>query len=292
MTDKPGYIYIMYNPSLRENLVKIGKTKRTAKIRAKELSRSTGVPGTFLIAKEFLVNDSDLIEKQIHKELVSFRYSKNKEFFEMSLAEAIDKVEEIISRYSDSDNWVLDNKWDHGKTKFDFSLLKEQVPLFQPSIFPYRVMIDSKKGSEVVLIYCDERQYLDEIIALEVFNFLTKSGAINTEYGPICFYVFAIKSQNSLKDNLVILDAYLNPYSPEQKILWRDLSRQKYWHLFILNENYEQLGFREIKNAFCLEKFLNKIDELWDNESPENYNFDLAKQEIFSQFTPEDLFML
>ncbi|MBA3017886.1 MAG: hypothetical protein FP811_07035, partial [Desulfobacteraceae bacterium] len=44
-----GWIYILTNPSLQENLIKIGKTSRTPEERAKELSAPTGVPAEFEI---------------------------------------------------------------------------------------------------------------------------------------------------------------------------------------------------------------------------------------------------
>lgn len=49
MTDKePGYVYILTNPSFREDWVKIGKSCRPVNVRSKELD-NTAVPLPFEI---------------------------------------------------------------------------------------------------------------------------------------------------------------------------------------------------------------------------------------------------
>ncbi len=47
---KTGYIYILHNPSLRDETLKIGITTRTPYIRAAELSRKTGVAQEYVVA--------------------------------------------------------------------------------------------------------------------------------------------------------------------------------------------------------------------------------------------------
>ena len=86
-TNKKGFIYILINPSLK-NLLKIGMTTRSPEERAKELS-TTGVPTPFFVAFSEEVSDCQIIEKEIHLQLESFRYIKNREFFEIPLAQAI-----------------------------------------------------------------------------------------------------------------------------------------------------------------------------------------------------------
>jgi hypothetical protein len=45
----PGYIYVLINQSM-EGFIKVGKTARDPKERAKELSQATGVPTPFMVA--------------------------------------------------------------------------------------------------------------------------------------------------------------------------------------------------------------------------------------------------
>ena len=47
-TNEPGYVYILTNPSFREDWVKIGKSARPVDIRSKELD-NTAVPLPFEI---------------------------------------------------------------------------------------------------------------------------------------------------------------------------------------------------------------------------------------------------
>src|SRR6266446_3877164 len=84
-----GNIYILFNPGLK-NLVKIGKTRRSPDERADELS-STGVPHRFVVVYEHGVSDCDKAEQEIHEALVKYRINKNREFFRLSVKEAISR---------------------------------------------------------------------------------------------------------------------------------------------------------------------------------------------------------
>lgn len=88
-----GYIYALINPSLK-GLVKVGKTSRNPEARAIELSSATGVPTPFIVGYEILVDDCDAAESFVH-ELLSIkglRLSKNREFFQASLAQVVSAI--------------------------------------------------------------------------------------------------------------------------------------------------------------------------------------------------------
>jgi hypothetical protein len=91
-----GYIYVLLNPSMDRNVLKIGKTKRTPEVRAAELSNATGVPLRFMVAYEAQVSNCDVAENMIHQRLGAYRISENREFFELPLKDAISVVDEII----------------------------------------------------------------------------------------------------------------------------------------------------------------------------------------------------
>ncbi len=84
-----GYIYVLFNPSLREGHFKIGKTTRTPKQRASELSVPTGVPTPYEVIYQEKVLDCDLAESLVHGALRSKRVSSNREFFQVELKDAI-----------------------------------------------------------------------------------------------------------------------------------------------------------------------------------------------------------
>ena len=93
-----GWIYILSNRTM-PGLFKIGHTKNNPEDRAKEISRATGVPIPFEIEWAFNCYDSDMLEKEIHRALDSFRYTSNKEFFEISLNEAKETIRKLGSAY-------------------------------------------------------------------------------------------------------------------------------------------------------------------------------------------------
>jgi hypothetical protein len=90
---EPGYVYVLFNPSLK-GLVKIGRTARDPKGRAEELSSATGVPTPFEVAFEAYFADAVAAEQFVHATLTEkgFRRASNREFFEMSLSDAVKTV--------------------------------------------------------------------------------------------------------------------------------------------------------------------------------------------------------
>lgn len=95
-----GYIYVLINPALDKDYLKIGMTRRTPEIRAKELSKGTGIPADFHVAYELLVPDYEIAEKIVHQKLDQFRPNNNREFFVLPLKKAIAMLDEILSQTS------------------------------------------------------------------------------------------------------------------------------------------------------------------------------------------------
>lgn len=97
---EPGYVYILTNPSFREDWVKIGKSSRPVDIRSKELD-NTAVPLPFEIYATLQTVKYDVVEKKIHKaidRLTDLRIRQNREFFNIKpeLALEIFKDEAMI----------------------------------------------------------------------------------------------------------------------------------------------------------------------------------------------------
>ncbi len=95
---KPGYIYILQNPSLAETHLKIGRTTRDPEERAAEISGSTGVPTPFEVAWWSPAVDCHRAEILLHHELSPFRTNTTREFFDLELDEAIRFAERAIRR--------------------------------------------------------------------------------------------------------------------------------------------------------------------------------------------------
>lgn len=95
-----GYIYILDNPALHPELLKIGKTTKSVEMRARGLS-TTGLPDDFRVLHSIHVPDCHLAEALIHKKLAGHRVKANREFFRVPIAlakEALDQIATIAMR--------------------------------------------------------------------------------------------------------------------------------------------------------------------------------------------------
>ena len=101
--DGPGTVYILSNPSFRDNLLKVGRTGRTlgASLRAQEL-RGTGVPTPFIVEREFRCSRMCAVERTAHEFLIAKRVAPDREFF----YESVKKVAEITSRARAWTSWA------------------------------------------------------------------------------------------------------------------------------------------------------------------------------------------
>ena len=96
-----GFIYIMSNPS-HPGLLKIGQTGKDPEVRRKELG-STGVVEDFVLEYRALSEDYASLEREIHRALASVRTNPKKEFFSISVPEAVNKIREISGNRIESD---------------------------------------------------------------------------------------------------------------------------------------------------------------------------------------------
>ncbi len=103
--DTKGYVYILTNPSFREDWVKIGKSSRPVDVRSKELD-NTAVPLPFEIYATLKTSKFDKVEKQIHKQidrLTDLRIRQNREFFNIAPSVALDIMRDIADLLEDSE---------------------------------------------------------------------------------------------------------------------------------------------------------------------------------------------
>lgn len=86
---KAGYLYVISSPSLPD-MVKIGVTRRlNPSIRVKELS-SSSLPFPFELNAYCFNNDAFELESNMHNYFDAYRVSPNREFFYISIEQAID----------------------------------------------------------------------------------------------------------------------------------------------------------------------------------------------------------
>jgi hypothetical protein len=96
--DFDSWVYIMSNPS-SPGYYKIGYTKKNPEERAKQISNATGVIVPMVVEWAFHCYNGFALEQEVHHKLDAYRVSNQREFFQISLDEARQTVEEIGSRY-------------------------------------------------------------------------------------------------------------------------------------------------------------------------------------------------
>lgn len=121
-----GYVYILTNPSFKEDWVKIGKSSRPVDIRSKELD-NTAVPLPFEIYATLKTVKYEQVEKLIHKtidRLTDLRIRQNREFFNVPPAKALDILKDISTTLDDAEI----DEVDLGEGRFD----KEHSKILNP----------------------------------------------------------------------------------------------------------------------------------------------------------------
>lgn len=162
-----GYVYILTNPSFKEDWVKIGKSSRPVDIRSKELD-NTAVPLPFEIYATLRTVKYEEVERLVHKtidRLTDLRIRQNREFFNVPPAKALDILKDISTTLDDAEidevylgenrkNITICNNDDttitlkrHQRPRFKFSMVN--IPIgslitFIPTGIEVRVADDDK----------------------------------------------------------------------------------------------------------------------------------------------------
>jgi len=99
------YIYILTNETM-PGLVKIGFTKNKPSERVKQINAATGVPLDFIVEYQYPCFNAHDLEQEIHRYLekeLGNRTNKSKEFFNMTVEQAISVVKTLGEPYKMTD---------------------------------------------------------------------------------------------------------------------------------------------------------------------------------------------
>ena len=106
-----GYVYILTNPSFKEDWVKIGKSSRPVDIRSKELD-NTAVPLPFEIYATLKTVKYSEVERAVHQtidSLTDLRIRQNREFFNITPSEALKILKRMATMLDDAEITEYEN---------------------------------------------------------------------------------------------------------------------------------------------------------------------------------------
>lgn len=124
MKNEKGYVYIMTNPSFRDDWVKIGFAKDVEK-RRRELSGATGVPLPFEIFAKMKTEKYQDVEKTLHHMIdgiTELRINKNREFFNITPETAFELFRDLAKIISDAELAKMNS--DDDEVESDENLIK------------------------------------------------------------------------------------------------------------------------------------------------------------------------
>ena len=173
--NKKGYLYILTNPSFKEDWVKIGKRSRPVDVRSKELD-NTAVPlpfEVFCTLKTAMYNE---VEKLVHKtidRLTDLRIRQNREFFNVPPMVALDILKDIAATLPDAelDEVYLGNTKNKNKVD-DLNECKKQRPRFKFSMVNIPIgstLVFIPTGVEVKVADDDKVEYQNRLYKLSPF---------------------------------------------------------------------------------------------------------------------------
>ena len=93
------WVYVLSNPSLPKEYLKIGYTKLKPEERATQISSATGVPTPYKVEWAYKCFNGEIVERMTHNKLKSFRVNNRKEFFQISLEEAKETIKLIGNKF-------------------------------------------------------------------------------------------------------------------------------------------------------------------------------------------------
>lgn len=172
---KQGYVYILTNPSFKEDWVKIGKSSRPVDVRSKELD-NTAVPLPFEIFATMKTSKYNEVEKLVHKtidRLTDLRIRQNREFFNVAPQVALDIFRDIAGTIDDAEVVLYEDnqpvvakdvekkdKREIKRGRFKFSMVN--IPIGSTLTF-------IPTGIEVIVASDDQIEYEGRIYKLSPF---------------------------------------------------------------------------------------------------------------------------
>ncbi len=111
MSTRAGYVYVMTNAYM-PGLAKIGSSRKHPEYRAAQLASATSVPDDFTIAYYLDYHDAFVAEAAIHRHFEGQRVNKSREFFRLSVSDAVAFLKSIANSSDDlSSQGITGGEW-------------------------------------------------------------------------------------------------------------------------------------------------------------------------------------
>jgi hypothetical protein len=132
-----GFVYILNNAAY-EGVVKIGCTEKSPEERARQLS-GTGVLFPFVVVHAVKLFYFEEAEREIHRRLEPFRCNLRREFFRISVRDAIRVVDEVAAEYRAREPVGVARfpSQAYAENNLDFSAGDRGREQKKPSLFPF-----------------------------------------------------------------------------------------------------------------------------------------------------------
>ena len=170
-----GYVYILTNPSFKEDWVKIGKSSRPVDVRSKELD-NTAVPLPFEIFATMQTSKYNEVEKMVHKmidRLTDLRIRQSREFFNVPPQVALDILRDIANAIDDAvitlyrDNQPIQEGEEHPREKREIKRGRFKFSVVDIPIGSMITFIPT--GIQVKVVSDDQIEYEGRIYKLSPF---------------------------------------------------------------------------------------------------------------------------
>lgn len=213
------YVYILTNPSFREDWVKIWKSSRPVDVRSKELD-NTAIPLPFEIHATLQTSKYNIVERKLHKiftDLADARIRKSREFFNITPEKAYEylKLEAEIL-----DDWVLNGPDD------DIAIINNNWK--RKSNYKWKYLI---KTDEIFYFYKDTTDAKMRVINGNKYILLEWSKIDQNFYSNI-ENIKKLRSEfkDKLKENITISDIeFSSPSTAWQFVSWGSVNWKYYW---------------------------------------------------------------
>lgn len=151
-------------------------------------------------------------------------------------------------------------------------------------------ILENRIGTETAILLIDKTPFIYELAKIRPFKLMLKTGLLQTANGPLMFLVFHVPDPRNPQKPFVAIDNHINPFDPLMVATCRYLARQSHWHLVLVDGGANVIDLFEFENVYGLGETLDQVVEMCSG-MPRG-DFEEAKAEFCSLYTPEDLLQL